>query len=253
MENQLRHGMIIELVQEKGEVSVAELSASIGVSSMTIRRDLETLESEGALQRVHGGAIIDASRSYILPYSVRTQRNKDAKERIGAAAATLLQDREAVILDAGTTTLEVARALRGRRNLTVVTLSLQVANLLVKNRGIRLIMTGGTVVPGEQSMVGDFAENAFSNVRCDTFVMGVGGICLESGCTDFSLDDARVKRAALARAQRCIVVADSSKLGKVCFAQICPLGRLDVLVTDSGVSEESLSRFAEERVEVVVV
>jgi DeoR/GlpR family transcriptional regulator of sugar metabolism len=252
MKLQARHNIILELVQDQGEVSVAELSGRFGVSSATIRRDLETLEREGALQRVHGGATVSSLRTYELPHSVRAQRNKDVKQKIGAVAAGLLQEREAVIIDVGTTTLEVARALRGR-NLTVVTPSLQIANLLVKNRGIRLILTGGAVDVAELSMVGGFAEEIFSRLQCDTFVMGVGGIGLDSGCTEFSLADAGVKRSALACAQRCIVVADSSKIGKICLAQVCPLDRIDVLVTDCGAAEADLSRIAGERVEVVVV
>jgi DeoR family transcriptional regulator of aga operon len=244
--------MVLELILQQGEVSVAELSKRAGVTPMTIRRDLETLEAAGAVQRVHGGAIIAASRGYLSPYSVRTQRNKEAKERIGQAAAGLLQEREAVIIDVGTTPLQVARALCGRRNLTVTTPSLHVADLLADNRGIRLIVTGGMVDAGERSMVGDLAEDTFSRLRCDTFVMGVGGIDVEAGCTEFSLEDAGVKRAALASARRCIVVADSSKLGKVSLAHVCPIDRVDVLVTDSAASKRELSRLVE-HVEVVVI
>ena len=109
----------------------------------------------------------------------------------------------------------MAAALCGRRNLTVATPSLHVANLLADNRGIRLIVTGGMVEPSELSMVGDFAEETFSRLRCDTFVMGIGGIDIDAGCTEYSLEDAGVKRAALASARRCIVVADSNKLGQV--------------------------------------
>jgi DeoR/GlpR family transcriptional regulator of sugar metabolism len=252
MELQSRHEMVLELILEQGEVSVAELSKRAGVTPMTIRRDLETLEAAGAVQRVHGGAVIAASRGYLSPYSVRAQRNKEAKKRIGEAAAAMLQEREAVIIDVGTTTLEVAGALGCKRNLTVATPSLQVANLLADNRGIRLIVTGGMVDPGELSMVGDFAEEVFSRLRCDTLVMGVGGIDVEAGCTEFSLEDAGVKRAALASARRCIVVADSSKLGQASLAHVCPIDRVDVLVTDSAASKRELSRLTE-HMEVVVV
>ena len=253
MELQSRHEMVLELVLERGEVSVAELSQRAGVTPMTIRRDLETLEAAGAVQRVHGGVIIANSRGYASPYSVRAQRSQEAKKRIGQAAAGMLQEREAVIIDVGTTTLQVAAALDGKRNLTVATPSLHIANLLADNRGIRLIVTGGMVDAGELSMVGDFAEEVFSRLRCDTFVMGVGGIDVEAGCTEFSLEDAGVKRAALASARRCIVVADSSKLGQVSLAHVCPVDRVDVLVTDSSAPEQELSRLVGEHMEVVVV
>jgi DeoR/GlpR family transcriptional regulator of sugar metabolism len=252
MDVQTRREIALELLQERGEVAVSELCERTGVSSMTIRRDLEVLEQEGALRRVHGGAISSDSRGYAAPYTVRAQRNAGSKERIGKAAAALLGERETVILDVGTTTLHVARALHSRRNLTVLTPSLPIANLLAKERGIRLMVTGGTVTISEMSLVGDLAEDAFSGLRFDTFVMGVGGFDLDAGCTEFNQEDARVKRAALASVRRCIVVADSAKLGKVTFARICPLERVDVLVTDGNADKEVLDAYETQNVEVVV-
>lgn len=252
MDLRTRREIAVELLQERGEVGVSELSERTGVSAMTIRRDFELLEREGVLQRVHGGAISLASRGYGAPYSVRVERGSQAKERIGKAAAALLAERETVIIDVGTTTLHVARALRGRRNLIVLTPSLPIANLLASERGIRLMLTGGAVTRGELSLVGDLAEQSFTGLRFDTFVMGVGGLDLAAGCTEFNQEDARVKRAALASVRRCIVVADSSKLGKVTFAQICSLDRVDVLVTDRGANREELALFESENMEVVV-
>jgi DeoR/GlpR family transcriptional regulator of sugar metabolism len=248
-----RREAIIDLLHEQGEVSVSELSKLSGVSSMTIRRDLEVLEKDGVLLRVHGGAISLASRGYAPPFTVRSNHGVEAKRRIGEAAAAMLAERETVILDVGTTALAVANALQERRNLTVLTPSLHAANVLSRSPGIRLMLTGGTLAPGELSMVGDQAEEAFSRLRFDTFVMGVGGIDVEAGCTEFVLDDARVKRAALATVKRCIVVTDSSKLGKVTFAQVCTLDEVDVLVTDSGASEEDLAAFEAAHIEMVVV
>ena len=164
MDSRTRHEMAIDLLQQRGELSVHELSERTGASPMTIRRDLQVLEQEGALRRVHGGAIGVASRGYLPPYSVREKREMEAKERIGAAAASMIADRETVIIDVGTTTLEVARPLRGRQNLTVITSSLHVANVLAKERDCRLMITGGTVTPGDLSLIGDLAEDAFSRL-----------------------------------------------------------------------------------------
>ena len=129
---------------------------------------------------------------------------------------------------------------------------MQIANLLAKERGIRLMLTGGTVTVSEMSLVGDLADHAFSGLRFDTFIMGVGGFDVDAGCTEFNQDDARVKRAALASVRRCIVVADSAKLGKVTFARICPLDRVDVLVTDEDADKEELDAYETQNVEVVV-
>ena len=156
-----------------------------------------------------------------------------------------------MVLDVGTTTQQVAYALSGRRNLTVITPSLRIANVLSRNTDIRLMMTGGIVVPSELSLVGDAAEEGFARLRFDTYVMGVGGINVDAGVTEYSLEDARVKRAALAGVRRCIVVADSSKLGTVTFAQVCPLERVDVVVTDSAAAKEDIEALESEHVEVV--
>jgi DeoR/GlpR family transcriptional regulator of sugar metabolism len=252
MDVQTRRETIINELQERGEVVVAELSEQTAVSQMTIRRDLEALELEGVLRRVHGGAIDLAMRGYASPYSVRAKKSAEAKAAIGRAAAAMLGERETVILDVGTTTLQVAKALHDRRNLTVLTPSLHIANTLARHKGIRLILTGGQVTAGEGSLVGDLAEEAFSRLRFDTFVMGIGGVDVASGCTEYSPEDARVKRAALACVRRCIVVADSSKLAKVTFAQICPLERVDILVTDNGAAPEILAALEAEHVEVVI-
>lgn len=246
-----RRELVLELLERKGRVTVAELSARASVSEMTIRRDLEALEREGVLKRVHGGAITAVSASYEPPFAVRAQRAAEAKERIGRAAAALLAEGETVILDVGTTTLEVAKALRGRRNLTIITPSLRAAEVLAGEPGLRLMVTGGMVRPGELSLVGDLAEGAFRDFRFDTFVMGVGGIDPDAGLTEFNPEDARVKRAALASARRCIVVADSSKLGKVAFARICPLERVDALVTDPEAPAEVVAALEGAAVEVL--
>lgn len=253
MDVQTRRKNALELIHQRGEVTVAELSAQTGVSPMTIRRDLELLEQEGAVRRVHGGAIDLASRGYGAPYAVRSRQSIEAKARIGKAVASMLGERETIILDVGTTTLQVAHALAGRRNLTVITTSLQIADVLSRNRDIRLMITGGIVSPGELSLVGDMAEEAFDRLRLDTYVMGVGGVDAEAGVTEFSLEDARVKRAALASVQRCIVAADGSKLGKVTFAQVCPIERVDVVVTDDSAAPEDVEALTTRNIEVVVV
>lgn len=242
---------MLELLERKGRVTVAEVSALTEVSEMTVRRDLEALEREGALKRVHGGAISAVSTSYEPAFAVRARRAVAAKERIGRAAGDLLREGETVILDVGTTTLEVAKSLQGRRNLTVLTPSLRAAEVLADEAGIRLIVTGGVVRGGERSLVGDYAERSFSDLRFDTFVMGVGGIEKDAGLTEFNLDDARVKRSALRSAQRCVVVADSSKLGRVAFARICPLEQVDVLVTDVEAAPDDLAPLEVADVEVI--
>jgi DeoR/GlpR family transcriptional regulator of sugar metabolism len=246
-----RHRLILETLERDGRVVVSELSAHTGVSEMTIRRDLGALEHVGELNRVHGGAVTARSRSYEPPFATRVRRRHDAKRRIGRAAADLLRDGDTAILDAGTTTLELARALRGRRRLRLLALSLHIADLLVDNPAITVMLPGGIARPGERSLIGAPAERTLADLSFDTFFMTVGGIDLEAGVTEYNLDDAAIKRAALASSRRHVAVADASKLATVAFAHICPLEQLDVLVTDADAPAPLLAEFRSAGVEVI--
>ena len=243
--------MCLERLADHGEVSVSELSRVAGVSEMTIRRDLENLEREGLLKRVHGGAISRVSRGYEPPFALRSGRGESAKERIGRLAATLVAENETLILDVGTTTLALARNLLDGAGLTVVTASLHVAHALSVHDELRVIVTGGIARPGELSLIGDLAERAFDELHCDTVFLGAGGVDADAGVTEFNLDDARVKRAALRSARRCVVLADATKLGKVALGAVCPLARVDVLVTDASASDEVLAPLRDSGVEVL--
>lgn len=245
-----RRALTLSLLETHGEVSVADLSRRAGVSEMTVRRDLEALEGRGVLVRLHGRAVAPVSRSYEPPFDVRVESAPFAKEKIGALCANLIVEGETVVLDVGTTTLEVARALKGRRNITVLTPSLPIANVLAEEPGIRLMLTGGVLRPGERSLVGELAVGSFREFRFDTVVLGVGGIDIEDGLTEYNLDDARVKRAAIEIARRIIVVADATKLGRVAFARICSLEEVDILVTDDAARPDLVASLASAGVEV---
>jgi DeoR/GlpR family transcriptional regulator of sugar metabolism len=247
-----RRQIILEQLADRGAVNVSALSRTAGVSDMTIRRDLEALKSEGLCQRVHGGAVSTVSRGYEPPFALRAGRNGEVKARIARLAATLISDGETAIIDVGTTTLELARALGETTNMTVLTPSLRVASELASNPDLRLIVTGGIARPGELSLVGDLAERAFAELHCDTAFLGVGAVDAEAGVSEFNLDDTRVKRAALKSSRRCVVLADASKLGRVALASVCPIERVDVLVTDSGASDKALAPIRDSGVEVLV-
>jgi DeoR/GlpR family transcriptional regulator of sugar metabolism len=247
-----RHDLILRLLEADGRVSVADLSTQTRVSEMTIRRDLETLESAGALSRVHGGAVPAQSQSYEPPFAVRAARHVEAKRRIGTAAAGLVHDGETVILDAGTTTMEVANALRGRRNLRLLALSLHIADMLVDEPGLTVMLPGGTARPGERSLIGELVLRGFRDLSFDTVFLTAGGVDLEHGISEYNLDDAAVKRAAFASARRRVAVADSSKLGRAAFARVAPLEQLDVLVTDDNAPPEFVKAVREVGVEVVL-
>ncbi|MCY3779366.1 MAG: DeoR/GlpR family DNA-binding transcription regulator [Chloroflexi bacterium] len=245
-----RRATIMRILDATGRVAVPELSKLTKVSDMTVRRDLEALEHEGLLKRTRGGAVGVASLSYEPPYILRKESNAEAKTRIGQRAASLLREGETVILDVGTTAVEVARALKGRQNLTVLTSNLWAAAILADEPGIVLILTGGQARNRERSLVGHLATRAFDELVFDVFVMGVAGVHQDFGVTDYNVDEAQVKRAAVRASQRRIVIADSSKLGRVAFARICDLHQIDAIVTDDA-SPDMLSAFAADDIEIV--
>jgi DeoR/GlpR family transcriptional regulator of sugar metabolism len=181
---------------------------------------------------MHGSAVAAGLRADEKPYPVRAFEASGAKERIGRAVAALIADGETVALDAGTTTAEVGRALRGRA-VTVMPLGIRTLVDLAYDEQVRLIAPGGDVRAGELVVTGDLAEVAFERLRFDTFVLGACGIDARSGVTTHLPADARVKRVAVASCARTIVVADRSKLGVVTFGHVCHLSAAERLVTDA--------------------
>jgi DeoR/GlpR family transcriptional regulator of sugar metabolism len=248
-----RRGAIRGFLADRGEVGIAELAAALQVSEMTIRRDLEELEDQGVARRVRGGAISTVSRSYEPPLATRATEAQAAKQQIAQAAADYITFGETAILDVGTTTLALARTLRGRGGLTIVTPSVQAGIELAGDPNIRVILTGGIVRPGELSLIGDLAERTFSQLNCDVLFLGVGGVHAEKGLTEYNLDDTRVKRAAIGAASRKVVLADRSKLDRVCLATIASLPEIDVLITDAEPDHHVLEAVREAGVEIVSV
>ena len=241
----------MRMLEAKGRVTVVELSHLTDVSEMTIRRDLESLEREELLKRTRGGAVSVISLSYEPPYILRKDSYTSAKTRIARRAAEFLNEGETIILDVGTTAVEVARALKGRVNLTVLTSNLWAAAILADEPGIVLMLTGGKTRARERSLVGNLATRAFSELVFDVFIMGVAGIHPEFGITDYNIEEALVKRAALGASRRHIVVADSSKIGKVAFAKLCGLEQIDMIITDDDAPDE-LAALRSEDIELVV-
>jgi len=248
-----RRGTIRGLLVERGEVGIGALATEFAVSEMTIRRDLEALEGQGLARRIQGGAISTVSRSYEPPLAVRSAEAQGAKAAIAAAAATQIDYGETAILDVGSTSLALARCLRDRGGLTIVTPSVHVALELANEPSTRVILTGGIVRPGELSLVGDLAERTFAELNCDVLFLGVGGIHPEKGLTEYNVDDTRVKRAAIAAASRCVVLADQSKLERICLATIAPLDAIDVLITDAPASHPVAIAVSERGAEVISV
>lgn len=251
-----RHSKIIEIVLEKGRITIPEICQLFNVSEMTARRDLNELDRRGLLRRIHGGAVANLGRSYEPPFPMRATKNQEVKAAIGRKAAELIYDGDSIALDVGTTTLEIVRWLKGKRNLTIITNCLPIANRVVDVLSLeadaRLIITGGIVRPRELSMIGALPERAYQEFHVDKAFIGIAGISLEDGLTEYNMEDAQVKKNLLRSAREKIVVADSSKFGVTTFVSVAPLTAVDKIVTDAGAPLEMLEQIRQMGVEVVL-
>ncbi|MCX5369548.1 DeoR/GlpR family DNA-binding transcription regulator [Streptomyces sp. NBC_00015] len=223
--------------QGQGRVSVAELAQRLGVSEMTVRRDLDVLERQGLVRRVHGGAVAGRPREEGGGFEARQAWQAATKDRLGAAVAGLVEPGSRVLLDAGTTTVHVAEHLAARGPLTVAVLSLQAALRLADRPGIDLLVVGGRSRPGERSLVGPLALRTLESLAFDVFVMSIGGVHAVHGWSEFSLDDAAVKQVGLGQAARTVAVADATKLGVRAFSQVAPLDAVQSFVTDAAAAD----------------
>ncbi|MFC1405303.1 MULTISPECIES: DeoR/GlpR family DNA-binding transcription regulator [Streptacidiphilus] len=233
MSNADRHRQIAQAVRDSGSATVLELAELTGASEMTIRRDLDTLAEQGALERVRGGARTLLLRGEEPPFALRAHEAADAKRRIAAEVSRLIADGETVLLDSGTTCLEVARLLRGRR-VTVMPLSLQAVHVLSDApAATTLIVPGGRPRAAEGALTGPLTLASLAALRFDTAVLGCCGLSAAEGVTAYDLDDAAVKKAVIASARRVIAAADGGKLGRTAHAYVGPSSLLHTLVTDA--------------------
>lgn len=247
-----RRQALLEWIESEGRISVEQVCARFGVSEATSRRDLNVLARMGKARRVHGGAIRVKSAHPEEPFLQREFKNSEEKQRIGCAAAALVKEGETVFLASGSTTLAVARQLLGRRNLTVITNSLPVIELMKDEESISLLAVGGLLRKSELSFIGHIAEQAISELRADKVFIGTHAIDLENGLTSDYLPEVMVDRAILRIGREVILVADHTKFGLVAPAFVAPISSIHVVVTDVKTPREYLDRLAERGVKVVV-
>ena len=250
---QERHSEILRLLhrKERGAITVTELSAELDVTHMTIRRDLKYLEALGLLHRVYGGATIPYSTGEEMPFVQRDLWFGDEKEAIGRVAASLIGPGEQIILDAGTTTLQIARSLACRSDLVVVTSALPVAVELARCQNVHTIVLGGMLKNREQCTVGSMVGQALSRISVDKTFLSAAGFCLERGATDPDIAEVEVKQAMMRSARRIILVADHNKWNRVAFAQIAPLQAFHTLITDDGLPAEAIREIEAAGIEVI--
>jgi len=247
-----RQKQILSLLTRQQKLSVAEIVAQFAISEATARRDLESLTLQGKAQRVHGGVIALEQAPPELPILERESEQLDEKIRIARAASELVSDKETIFLGSGSTVLEVARHLRNRRNLTVITNSLPVLNTLVGINGITVISLGGMLRDSELSFIGHITEQALTEVRADKVIMGTRGVSLEHGLTNDYLQETLTDRAILKIGSKVIIVADHTKVNRVATALLAPLDSVQTFVTDSKADKKFIQALKKNGIEVIV-
>ncbi|MGW1724296.1 DeoR/GlpR family DNA-binding transcription regulator [Streptomyces sp. NPDC002306] len=259
MSRDARWQALLELLVERGRLDVEEAAADLDVSSATIRRDFDQLAEQQMLVRTRGGAVVHGV-SYELPLRYKTARRASEKQRIAKAVAELIAPGEAVGLTGGTTTTEVARALAVRGDLatgspalTVVTNALNIANELAVRPQFKIVVTGGVARAQSYELVGPLADGVLGQITLDVAVLGVVSLDVTHGAAAHDEAEAAINRTLCERAERVIVAADSSKLGRRAFARICPAESVDTLVTDTAAGTDTVRRFEEAGVRVLVV
>ncbi len=247
-----RRRKIMAWLEEEGSARVRDLSAAFEVSEATIRQDLERLERDGRITREHGGAHLNRRPPQAGTMVLQHMENMDKKAKIGAYAASLVSDGETLILDAGTTTTEVATRLTDRSSLTIITNALNVAILLGAVPGFAVHLPGGQFKSPTLSVSGDKAVEYFHNIFAGKLFLATAGVGPESGLTYPSFADLELKKAMINAASQVYLVADSTKINKSSFTRLGALELINTFVTDDGISDKDAKEFERRGIELLI-
>ncbi len=245
-----RRRMITELVTSRGSMRVAELGSILGVSEVTIRNDLELLAHEGLLVRDHGGAIARTHTALSVAFDQRARLNLEAKQRIGQAAASLVHPGDTIMLDSGSTLMEMAKRLPNLSPLTMITNGLNVAIQVGSLPNVHVVLAGGSLSLETIGTVGPLAERDLGDLLADKLFLGTHAFELETGLSDGSIEVARVKRTMISAAKQVILLADSGKFPTRAMARVAPLSAVNCIITDTGFPEEIAQQLAAQNIEV---
>ena len=248
-----RHARILEIMHQKGSVSVGALAEQLKVSEVTVRKDLSALEQQNKLYRAHGSAILISP--YISDRHVNEKEKLSVAEKraIGLQAAETITRDDSVIIASGTTMLFFAREIVPQGKLTAITSAIPVASILSNKKDVEVVQLGGVLRDSSVSVVGYFAQTMLRNFSCSKLYLGVDGIDLDFGLTTTNLMEAELNRVMMNAAQKTIVLADSTKFGRRGFSKICDLEEVDGIITDSNVQPRFLKELRERGIEVTVV
>jgi DeoR/GlpR family transcriptional regulator of sugar metabolism len=250
-----RYKKILEYINSQNRVNVDELAVHFNVTKVTVRRDLQTMEEQGLIYRAHGGAVKRERPSVWQISSLQTRLGQygEEKTRIAQYIAQIIQDGESIMIDGGSTTTLVARELRWKKNLLIVTNALTIAELLLESDTNKVILTGGELLKETNALIGNAAEHSIASYRTDMAIIGVSALVPAEGCFAAIPQEAEVKSLMLRNARKRIIVTDSSKIGITAFAQFCEIASIDLLVTDKNISRNDLAVLKKAGIEVEAV
>lgn len=247
-----RRENILDLLKEDGSAKVASLAKLFKVTEVTIRQDLEKLEQEGLVIREHGGVYLKSVEDQVRAFSLAKQENLDKKELIAKKCLEFIEPGDSIILDSGSTATEIAKKLKGMKNLTVITNALNIALMLGVESGIELIVTGGEFKPPTLSLTGQKAADFFKGLNVQKLFLATAGISLKSGLTYPSISDIVVKKAMIDAADTTYLVADSTKFGKSSLASLGALSLINYIITDAGIEEKDKQVFTDNEIELII-
>ena len=233
-----RRTQILQIVRSAGRARVTDLAAHFSISAVTIRNDLNELHQRGLVMRSHGGAVLPDTILRESPVHERLSTFAEEKRRIGAMAATLIQDGETIILDSGTTTLEIARQIKRKQGVQVITNGVNIAAELLDARDAHVFLVGGTVRGESASTSGRFTEEMFEQFSADKLFLSGAGCDLDFGVSGANLEETMVNRSMLRVAREIILVADASKFSRRSMARIAPFSEIDIVISDTSMTEE---------------
>ncbi len=247
-----RREKILELIKEDGSAKVIDLARIFKVTEPTIRQDLEKLEKDGQVIKEHGGAFLKNVESNVKSFSLAHQENLEKKELIALRCLEFIEPGDLIILDSGSTTTEIAKKLKGFKNLTVITNALNIALALGAEPGIEVIVTGGEFKPPTLSLTGQKAADFFKGLHVQKLFLATAGISLKAGLTYPSISDLIVKKAMIDAADTVYLVADSTKIGHSAFASLGALSLIDYIITDDGINEKQKQVFLDNEIELII-
>ncbi|HEX3015371.1 MAG TPA: DeoR/GlpR family DNA-binding transcription regulator [Desulfobacteria bacterium] len=248
-----RRKRILEFISREGRAEVAELAEYFGVSGMTIRRDLNALDANGLLERAHGGAVANGSFAREVPYRFKAISNIDLKRQIARAAAALVKDGDTLILDAGSTALEIAKQLKKQKNgLTIVTPDLKIAIELADVPGFKVLTTGGMVQCETYCCLGEEALTFLKTISVNIAFIGTPSIDLASGLYTPTLAKAHLKKAMINSANQVVIAADHTKFGRRAFSKICGFESVHSVISDNQLSSPSVAKLEQMGIKVIL-